>query len=109
MAFSEWIRRVGYWSVDLLRGGKVRRHYLDIRDILENEAGPQASRKKEEYLRSILAYAVENVEFYKKYTGAASLADFPVVNKNIIRDDYAAFQSAEYAQARVHSLHTSGS
>jgi phenylacetate-CoA ligase len=109
MLFGEWIRRVIFWAWDFLTGSKVRKHYLDIKYILENGTDPNAAKKQVDYLYSILRYAAENVAFYQKFKGFDSIKSFPVVNKNIIRDNYEAFQSSEFHGADVVNMHTSGS
>jgi phenylacetate-CoA ligase len=109
MIFSEWIRRAGFWVLDFLSGSRVRKHYLDIRNIMENGLDPNVSKVHEEYLNSILSYASENVEFYKQFKGFDSIKSFPVINKNIIRSNYEAFQSPEFLGAATVNMHTSGS
>lgn len=107
--FSEWIRRTAYWTLDFLIGSKVRKHYDDIKNIMENGEKPDVIQLKEKYLDNILKYATENVEFYKKNKSYSSLKDFPIINKSIIKDHYEKFQSTEYKNARVFKMHTSGS
>jgi phenylacetate-CoA ligase len=109
MLFSEWIRRVGFWGVDLLRGSKVRNHYANIRYIMENIKTPHVTKLQEGYLNAILKYATENVEFYKQYKGFDSIQSFPVINKNIIRNNYGSFHSPQFPQACVVNMTTSGS
>jgi len=109
MLFCEWIRRVGFWSLDFLTGSKVRRHYVDIKSIMENGIDPNVIKMQQDYLNSILKYAIENVEFYKKFKAFDSIKSFPVINKSIIRNDYEAFQSPEFLKAATVDMHTSGS
>jgi phenylacetate-CoA ligase len=109
MLFSERIRRAGFWTVDFLLGSKVRKHFNDIRNIMENGADPNVSKRQGDYLNGILIYATKNVAFYKEFKGFDSIKSFPVVNKNIIRDNYEAFQSQEFLATSVVNMHTSGS
>ena len=109
MILGEWIRRAGFWTLDFLRGSKVRKHYVDIKNIMENGMDPNVSKIQEKYLNDILKYATENIEFYKKFKGFDSIKSFPVVNKNIIRNNYEVFQSPEFLKAAVVNMHTSGS
>jgi phenylacetate-CoA ligase len=106
MLFSEWIRRAGFWSVDFLSGSPIRNHYVDIRNIMENGSKPDVSKM---YLNGILKYATENVPFYMKFKAFDSIQSFPVINKNIIRGDYQAFQSPEFSETSVVNMRTSGS
>lgn len=109
MLLSEWIRKIAFWVLDFLRGSRVRRHYLDIKRMLDDYSDPVAIRKHNEYLQDILKYAAENVPFYKRYQGYSSLHSFPSINKNVIKEDFNAFQSNEFVGANVHNMFTSGS
>jgi phenylacetate-CoA ligase len=107
LLFSEWSRRAGFWALDFLSGSKVRKHYIDIKSIMEND--PNASGKQEEYLYRTLKYAAENVAFYKQFKDFDSIKSFPVINKNVIRNNYEAFQSPEFKGTAFINMQTSGS
>jgi phenylacetate-CoA ligase len=109
MVPGEWMRRAGFWALDFLTGSKVRSHYADIKNMLENGTDADISKKHADYLTGMLKYATENVEFYRQFKAFDSLKSFPVINKNIIKDRYDAFQSPEFQRADVVLLHTSGS
>jgi phenylacetate-CoA ligase len=109
MLLSEWIRRAGFWVLDFLSGSKVRKHYVDIRNIMENGSDRISLKVQEDYLTSILKYATENVAFYKGFKEFDSIKSFPVVNKNIIRDNYEEFQSPKYPEKSFVDMSTSGS
>ena len=100
---------MGFWGVDFLRGSKVRNHYAEIKYIMENQVSPDVTIMQERYLNDILKYATENVEFYKKFKDYDSLKSFPVINKNIIRNNFETFQAPEFLNAAVVTMHTSGS
>ncbi len=107
--FSEWIRRAIFWVVDFISGLSIRRHYADIRNIMENHKDSNVSKIQDNYLNNILNFATENVEFYKKYRSFDSIKSFPVINRTVIRNNYEAFQSSEFAGTKVVEMHTSGS
>ena len=107
--FSEWIRREIFWGLDFLQGSKVRKHYVDIQNSMENGMDPEVSKMHEDNLYNILKYATETVEFYKSFNDFDSIRSFPVINKNIIRNNYDAFQSPEYPGAAAVNMRTSGS
>ncbi len=104
-----WIRRTAYWILDFLRGSPVRRHYLDIRNLIEYPDSPQSAEVRGEHLKRILQYAVDNVPYYQQFKGFTSLTSFPVINKSIMKAAYADFQSPEYAGEKLVRLHSSGS
>jgi len=109
MMFSEWIRRVAFWGQDFLTGSNVRKHYVDIKNIMENDLNPNVSKLHEVYLFDILKYATENVEFYQKFKEFNSIKSFPVINKNIIRNNFETFQSPDFLNGNVVTMQTSGS
>jgi phenylacetate-CoA ligase len=109
MLFGEWIRRLGFWVLDFLRGSKVRKHFVDIKNIMENSSNPDVIKRQDDYLTSILKYATENVEYYRNIKAFDSIRSFPVINKNILRDNFDAFQSLDFLGASVISMHTGGS
>ncbi len=109
MLISEWIRREAFWTLDFLRRSRIRRHYEDIKRILDDYSNLDAQQKHNEYLEKILKYATDNVPFYQQFKGYSSLQSFPSINKNIIKQDFNAFQSPEFADAKVHKMFTSGS
>lgn len=101
--FGSWLRRTAYWTLDGIKGGKVRAHREDIRAKLSDE------KKIDETLEEILSYVKENVPFYqgKAYQ---TLSDFPVINKKCIMEHYDSFRSVEYRNNELlHEVATSGS
>ena len=72
---------------------------------------PEVSRLFEkQYLTQCLAHAVTFSKFYKPYAKFKSLQDFPIVNKQILRDHWDEIAVKEYADAPgSRTKHTSGS
>lgn len=101
--FGSWIRRTAFWSLDALRGGKIKKHYMDI------EAKQQGGMAVDAAVHDILAYVQGNVPFYKG-KGYQKLSDFPVINKKIIMEHYADFRSQQFLKnGELHEVATSGS
>ncbi|PKV50988.1 phenylacetate-CoA ligase [Aquimarina sp. MAR_2010_214] len=109
MKISEIIRNKAFWSIDALTGGKKRHHYNDIKFILENPVSQKAIDFKARNLQNVLEHAIASTQNYQKYKTYNSLEDFPVVNKNIIRDNFENFQSKEYVNLPKFTVSTSGS
>ena len=61
------------------------------------------------YLNKLLVYATSNTEFYRDYYLRENLQDFPIINKNVIRDNVKEMLSNEYSGKSLHSMSTSGS
>ncbi len=109
MKIFESARNKMFWLVDSIKGGKKQNHYNDIKFINENPQSPKAIQLKEERLQNILLHAANTTNSYKKYKTFTSIEDFPVVNKNIIRDDFDNFRSSEYVDKPKFTVSTSGS
>ena len=100
--FSDWIRRIGFWTLDLLRGGQVRANYKDIKARMASET-PNA-----EQLKQLLRHAVSTTPFYKN-CAAADFYSFPIINKNDIKSCWDDMHSEKYRGQPVHLMSTSGS
>ncbi|WP_282123446.1 CoF synthetase [Algibacter mikhailovii] len=107
MKFLERLRNVSFWSLDYLKGGKVLKHYNDIKFITENYNKSKAIREK--YLNNILTHAVSNTEYYKTSAHFKSLKDFPVINKNTVLDNFEQFKAKSYITKKSKLISTSGS
>jgi phenylacetate-CoA ligase len=109
MKFFELLRNKMFWLVDTLKGSKKRNHYNEIKFIIENPASSKAISIKKEKLQEVLKHAINSTKYYKSYQNFTSIEDFPVVNKNIIRDNFSAFQSEKFINLPKFTVSTSGS
>lgn len=106
--FLEKARGTGFWGLDYLKGQRVKKHYEDIKFILENENSAESINRRKNYLDAIIHHALTTVPYY---TGMKKrgLEDFPIINKNIIRDNIDSFISSKFKKEELLSGHTSGS
>lgn len=95
MMLGEWIRRTGFFTLDIIRGGNVLKHY---RDISKKMSGEIDSLNE---LPNILNYAKEKVPYYSTIKGN-ELGDFPVINKSIIMKNYNLFLSKEFMDTKTY-------
>ncbi|MEA3477003.1 MAG: CoF synthetase [Bacteroidota bacterium] len=102
------IRRSAFWIKDKLKGNPVGSHYKDIKFIFENYSDIRSSQLREKHLFSILCYAIKSTPFYSSVKGA-SISDFPVINKNIVRKNYDDFKSKDVKYGADCCFYTSGS
>ncbi|MBQ4819555.1 CoF synthetase [Aquimarina sp. MMG016] len=109
MRLTELIRNKAFWCIDLLKGGKKRSHYNNIKSIIENPNSPESIHSKKQHLQNILEHAINSTEFYKQYSEYNSLEDFPVINKNVIRSHFDGFQSKDFIELPKFTVSTSGS
>lgn len=98
------LRKYGFWTIDLLKGGKVRQHYRYLRGVLKETDG-----NNEDALRRLLTHAIDTVPAYSIIKNA-SLSQFPVVSKQNYKGDFEAYRSTKYlCEDNLHKVFTSGS
>ena len=102
------LRQTMFWALDKLKGGTIQRHLDDIEGVFENYNSVDVREKLSKYLSDTLQYAVENIEYYKPFQGC-TLDKFPIVNKQVIRDNEALFFNKKYNKEKLFKQETSGS
>ncbi|NAY91241.1 CoF synthetase [Muricauda sp. JGD-17] len=106
----EKLRKVAFWSLDWFKGGHVWKHYREIRYIQQNPLSRRATGIKQEHLSKILDHAVKTVPFYAKFASKKmDLTKFPIINKQLIRENFETFRSHPYKNKYNHQVLTSGS
>ena len=105
----EKLRNRFYWLFDYIKGGRVKKHYNQIKFILENYGSTEAEKLRSNNLKNLLNHAVEHVPFYKSYSKTLDLQSFPVINKAIIREQLDQFQSSFFKGEKLYKMTTSGS
>jgi phenylacetate-CoA ligase len=108
MNIANKIRKIGFWSIDFIKGGKIRKHYQDIYQIMENPFSEETLLKKNIILDKLLKHATTNVQFYYKYQNV-SFNEFPVIKKNLILDSFDNFKSKIFLDQPLFKITTSGS
>jgi len=103
------IRRKLFWLVDFLNGADVYKNYKEIKFLFENYFFPDAIKMRQTYLEGILNFARKNVPYYRQFSKGSFLEDFPVINKNIIRDNQNLFFTDGFKLKKFHKVTTSGS
>ena len=97
----EKLRKSVFWTIDLIKGRKIRKHYNDIKSILENYDSKESKDIRALHLTRLLENACSTTAFYKDYSGFSSLNDFPVINKTIIREKINEIQSETYRSKKI--------
>ena len=107
--FRTYYLRRKFWINDFLNGSLMWKNYKDIFYMQKN---PEGKLKRELYLSEILSFAKQNTEFYSKISGN-HLKEFPVINKNIILNNYNDFivpyNKIPGQKGNIHIQKTSGS
>lgn len=99
------IRKGLFWTLDILRGSKLRRDSNDIKKSLSGKGIGSQNRA----LADLLEYVKKDVPFYKQYASANSLSQFPVVDKSTIKSDWDSFVSSSADKKELSIVTTSGS
>lgn len=99
--FSSLIRRYGFFALDMLRGGLVREHLQDLEQKLSVTFEPDVD--------AFLDYARSRVPYYRRFTYARRLSDFPVLKKSIVRECTQEFLNPQFDRERLIPSSTSGS
>ena len=105
----EIVRQKTYWILDSMKGSPIGKQLSDIDSIMSEKSVKDKDVKMNGYVNDILKYATLHVPFYRSFDGKKRLEVFPVVNKNIIRDNEAQFLSDEFDKSCLAVRETSGS
>lgn len=105
----ETLRQKTYWILDSMKGSPIGKQLSDINNIMSANDAKEKDVRINGYVNDILEYATLRVPFYRSFEGRKRLEDFPVVNKNIIRDNEAQFLSDEFEKSQLVVRETSGS
>lgn len=108
MGVGEKLRQSVFWSLDLVKGGKVKKHYTDVKNNIKFFETIEFSKKRGDCLKEIMEHASNSTPFYKN-VNPSSIENFPIINKEIIRGTYDQFQSYKYDNEKKVSVSTSGS
>lgn len=92
-----------FWLKDRLTGNRIKRVYNEL--VRDDETLDIDSQK--EKITNLLKYAKENCQFYKKCD--LNINKFPVVNKQIIKDNFNDIFVKKYDINKIHKMSTSGS
>lgn len=107
---SESTRFKTFWLADKFKGSPIGKNLDDISSILDKPSSRESSEKRDSYLSKILDHAVMTTPFYREAVGPdRSMNNFPVVNKNVIRDNFENFRSEIYKDRPFVKMTTSGS
>lgn len=109
MKILEKIRQYAFWMLDWVKGSPQRKDLNDVAYIMNHWGEPEVEAMHSRNIKNILDYAVQNIPYYSKYKGYRNLADFPVVNKSMIREHENLFFSPEYDMDKMFRQETSGS
>jgi phenylacetate-CoA ligase len=105
----EKLRNNIFWTFDGLKGGTIKSHIRDIKNIIDGDDPVFIEQEQSARMQSLLEHAVRSTEYYIEYECFSAIDDFPVVNKSIIRESESSFRSNRFTEKEVIPIVTSGS
>ena len=108
MTNFENLRGLLFSFSDGIKGGQIKGNYNEIKLVLENYNSEVSRKLRGDYLEEILHYSTKTTDFYKKVR-SAELSNFPVINKNIVRNNFDLFLARDWNYKPYASVVTSGS
>lgn len=100
-------RRALFWCLDYIKGAPIHTHLCNIRQVTEDVSLQVEHQARQ--LQLLLTHAVKTTDYFKDYDNFRTLNDFPVINKNIIRDSFERFESTVFKGKKLKVMETSGS
>ncbi len=97
------IRKSAFILLDRIRGGVISKYVRDISFRIAN------NENNYEALVRLLKSATVSVDAYSGYKNITDLSQFPVVNKNVLREMLDSHLSSKYDKTRLAKTTTSGS
>ncbi|WP_282041974.1 CoF synthetase [Winogradskyella flava] len=104
----ELLRNYFFWFLDFFKTYSIRKHYKEIKLINENPADIKAVKLRERNLKNLIAHACRTTSYYSKLK-SREFDDFPIINKNLILNNFEDFSSNLYQKKDLIKHSTSGS
>ncbi|MEC7263518.1 MAG: hypothetical protein VXW38_07230, partial [Bacteroidota bacterium] len=95
--------------MDALKGSAIKNHFDEIANLVQQPESPDSLEKRKKNLDHLLEHAVGTTDYYNVFKGFESLQDLPVINKNIILDNYERFRSDTFINSKLTTVSSSGS
>lgn len=108
MTLLETMRNKAFWTLDSLKGSPVRRYLSKLEAFEMGVTDNQAVIHNRDELAKLLRHCIETVPAYQALE-SLDLNDWPVVNKNELRENKEAHLSTACQCDRLISMSTSGS
>tara|TARA_R110002049_G_scaffold116271_3_gene268723 strand:- start:3398 stop:4702 length:1305 start_codon:yes stop_codon:yes gene_type:complete len=88
MNWMNKLRYNGFWLLDRLKGGPLKKDLNDISNSFQMSSFSVLQNQKAPILKKLLDTVVNASEFYHKYKSYKSLDDFPIINKLTIKENF---------------------
>lgn len=108
MAVLEHIRYYIFWFLDFFKKYPIRKHYNEIKFINENPTHQNTKILQQKNLQNLIEHACKTTPFYANIKGE-DLMNFPIINKNLILNNFDDFMSKNFEIKHLIKHTTSGS
>jgi len=95
------LRRYSFYTLDAIKGRKIKKHYREIKNVFN------MGDVNNNQLKSLIKHTIGTVPYYKEYD--EKFTSFPVLTKNVYKENYDLFQSKVHLGTELHQMSTSGS
>ncbi|WP_142785806.1 hypothetical protein [Changchengzhania lutea] len=102
------LRYYFFWLIDALKGSNIKKHLNEIELIQNNFTTDRSKALRKSYLEKLLKHATLTTAFYNDYKSSA-IKGFPIIDKNVIRENKVKFQSKSYIKKQKKYVSSSGS
>lgn len=108
MAFLSYVRNKAFWFLDSLKGSQVKKAYNEIKHIDNLDSGSLFIKEHQRKSWETLKNRAIKLKPYEKYKDK-ELCEFPIINKQIIKDNQDDFLSSKFKKEELVKMYTSGS
>jgi phenylacetate-CoA ligase len=111
VSFIANVRKKMFWSFDRFNGGMISQAYKEMKKLNEVDSkSVLLVSHQNKALHQLLKHAADTIEYYNRFARDRNqLADFPVINKNMIRENQEIFLSKAFHKDELYKMLTSGS
>jgi len=107
MLLQEFIRGKGFWLIDSIKGSQINHNYYQISEHFDSQILYNRNDISI-HLNKLLKHASSTTSFYSPYK-SLDLNKFPIITKNIIRENSDLFRSSLFSSKHLIPMVTSGS
>lgn len=108
--FMSRLRNKIFWIVDNIKGNLVGNSYREIKKIDQLDYYDKYIHDyHDNRISRLIEHTTTTTRYYNKFKSKTVISDFPVINKNIIRNNRDAFLSEIFDKKNLFQMATSGS
>ena len=102
-------RNISFWLLDAIKGSPIRNQLRDVQFCMEHPSSEKAKQIKKTYIKRLLNHTISTTNYYSSLNKKSELADFPIIRKTIIQENFEQFQSSIFKNKDNFKVSTSGS